>query len=187
MPVQVEVLFRLPRSRVPRFLQNANWVQNVGDFVGPEIFKVAKNARKTRAQTRQLQNLKKILSVRCVLVSGPEMRKLNREFRGQDKVTDILSFESGEPEVLGELVFCLPVLKAQARAHRLSLQEEFLYLFIHGLLHLLAWDHERSQSEAASMFRIQDLVFEKGAFFVKTGLSRKPGSGHPKGDGGERA
>jgi probable rRNA maturation factor len=47
----------------------------------------------------------------------------------------------------------------QAKQHQLASEEEFSYLFIHGLLHLLGYDHEQSQAEAKKMFKIQDKLF----------------------------
>ena len=99
--------------------------------------------------------------VTLVFVGNAEMRKLNHQFRGKDKVTDILSFSPSEALSLGELVFCVPVLKKQAKEHKLTIQDEFTYLFIHGLLHLLDFDHETSARAAHKMYAIQDAIFDK--------------------------
>ena len=87
------------------------------------------------------------------------MQKINLQFRGKDKPTDVLSFESQDAHTLGELIFCLPVLKKQAKEHKQSLQDELTLMIIHGILHLLGYDHEASKAEDALMFQIQEYCF----------------------------
>jgi probable rRNA maturation factor len=94
------------------------------------------------------------------------MKKLNQQFRGRDYATDVLSFEGqglsdDGGAVLGELVLCMPVIKRQAKEHGLSLNEELGYMVLHGILHLLGFDHERTRAEAARMFKVQDEIFAK--------------------------
>lgn len=94
-----------------------------------------------------------------VFVSAHEGEQLNRQFRKKKYATDILSFSPVEASSLGELVFCVPILKKQAQVHELTLKEETLYLLIHGLLHLLGYDHEQSKTKALAMYRLQDELF----------------------------
>ncbi len=89
------------------------------------------------------------------------MKKLNRDFRSKNKVTDILSFSGSEPEELGELALCGPVIEKQARDHQISVREELGYLLIHGVLHLLGHEHEKSRKKAKIMFELQDRLFER--------------------------
>ncbi len=103
-----------------------------------------------------------------VFRSARQMQKLNTTFRNKKKPTDVLSFESGDPMTLGELVFCLPVLIKQAKQQKHSLDQELQYMTIHGLLHLLGYDHESSQAEEALMFRVQDFCFEQVCHLSKT-------------------
>lgn len=89
-------------------------------------------------------------------------RKLNKQFRGKDYATDVLSFGSeGDPESLGELVICPKVIARQAKEHGLSTREELAYMVLHGVLHLLGYDHETSEKDAKVMFKLQDSLFEK--------------------------
>lgn len=79
----------------------------------------------------------------CVaLVSDRRMRALNRQFRGVDHATDVLSFPAGERGFLGDVVIAEGVAKRQAKEHRHSLKIEIQILALHGLLHLLGYDHE---------------------------------------------
>ena len=89
------------------------------------------------------------------------MKGLNKKYRKVDKVTDILSFESYEKNVLGELVFCPEFIEQQAKKHGLSFYEEFSYLILHGILHLLGYDHETDEKEAERMFSLQDKLFDE--------------------------
>lgn len=96
-----------------------------------------------------------------VFLPSQSMKTINFQFRKKNKPTDVLSFSSEDPDSLGELLFCLPVLKKQAKQQKHSLDHELLYMMIHGLLHLLGYDHELSQAEEKLMFRIQDQCFEQ--------------------------
>lgn len=71
-------------------------------------------------------------------VPKAEMRKLNKKFRGKDKPTDVLSFEG-----INEVVICPEVVKEK--------EEDLKKVFIHGVLHLLGYDHEKSEKEAKKM------------------------------------
>ncbi len=125
---------------------------------------------------RERKKLRDAPHVTCVFVGQAYGRRLNREFRGLDYATDVLSFAPIEANYLGELVFCEPVLKRQAREHKISEAEEFQYLLIHGLLHLLGYDHEKSDKEASRMYRLQDSIFDQLA--PEVAVKKTPGQGH---------
>lgn len=94
-----------------------------------------------------------------VFLSKPAARKLNRQFRGRNYATDVLSFPANDENSMGDLVICPEVIQAQAKEHQLSVQHELGYMVLHGLLHLLGYDHEASKSEAKRMFTLQDRLF----------------------------
>lgn len=111
---------------------------------------------------------KKILSAKqtqqeltLVFLDKKSAQKINLEFRGKDYATDVLSFDSMDPSSFGELVLCPEVLKRQSKEHQLTYQDELGYMLLHGILHLLGYDHELGEKEAIEMFGIQDTVFEK--------------------------
>lgn len=95
-----------------------------------------------------------------VFLDRPAAKKINFEFRGRNYATDVLSFDSVDPGSLGELVMCPEVLKKQAQEHQLTYQQELGYMLLHGVLHLLGYDHETNENDARVMFEIQDAVFE---------------------------
>ncbi|MFZ1685744.1 MAG: rRNA maturation RNase YbeY [Candidatus Zixiibacteriota bacterium] len=92
--------------------------------------------------------------INLVFTGDRAIRKLNAEFRGKDKATDVLSFNvesTGEPEsVFGELYISAPTAARQAREYGGTLQEEYLRLVCHGLLHVFGYDHIR-KSDAVKM------------------------------------
>jgi probable rRNA maturation factor len=85
--------------------------------------------------------------VSIALVDEPEMRRLNLSYAGEDHATDVLSFESGitDPDsnrlVLGDIVICLPIAQSQAELAEHTLEDELALLTVHGVLHLLGFDH----------------------------------------------
>lgn len=99
-------------------------------------------------------------------VGRARSQRLNHRFRAKKKPTDVLSFSAVEPGSLGELVVCVPLVKAQARAHDLTVNEELGYLVLHGMLHLLGYEHERGGAQARRMFALQDRLFESLCAFT---------------------
>ena len=92
--------------------------------------------------------------VTIALVSDRRIRALNRQFRGTDHATDVLSFPSGERGFLGDIVIAAGVARRQAREAGHTLQTEFRVLALHGLLHLLGYDHEIDE-EAEEMEQLE--------------------------------
>lgn len=86
-------------------------------------------------------------SVSLILVNKEEIQKLNMQYRGLDRKTDVLSFESGEKIYLGEIFICIDKVKSQAEEYGHSLEREFAFLLVHGLLHLQGYDHQNPEDE----------------------------------------
>ena len=80
--------------------------------------------------------------VSVVFCSDHSIRRLNARYRNIDRVTDVLSFTIDDPDLLGEIYISLPRARVQARLFHTSCEEELLKLFVHGLFHLLGYDHE---------------------------------------------
>ena len=84
------------------------------------------------------------------LISGDaELQRLNRQFRGKDYPTDVLSFPSITPLTLGDLAISFARARAQARAFRHPVETEICILMLHGVLHLLGYDHETDNGRMA--------------------------------------
>ena len=80
-------------------------------------------------------------------VSDKKIRELNRQFRGIDKPTDVLSFPSDGPDELGDVAVSVDTAAAQAKENGLKFDEEIAQLILHGLLHLSGYDHETDNGE----------------------------------------
>jgi len=92
------------------------------------------------------------------LVDADEMRALNHEYRKINKVTNVLSFPAGEiaglpdeaPLALGDIIICAAVVSEEAAAQGKQVADHWAHMLVHGMLHLLGYDHE-SDAEAAEM------------------------------------
>ncbi len=93
-------------------------------------------------------------NVTLVFISKQEMQKLNHQFRKKNSPADILSFAPLEKDSLGELALCLSVVY-QNTPKGLSNKKWLYYLILHGLLHLLGFEHEKK------MYQLQDSIFKK--------------------------
>lgn len=107
-----------------------------------------------------IDNEKKTLEVSLVFLNENDAKKLNWNYRCKDYPTDILSFGSDDPASMGELVLCPQVISRQAKDHGLTLNDELGYIVLHGVLHLLGYDHEKSKVDEELMMSIQDEIFE---------------------------
>ncbi len=95
--------------------------------------------------------------VSIALVSEEEIKILNEEFRGIPEPTDVLSFIYDPlPEVSGEIVLAPSYIKRQAEENNTGFEQELSMLLIHGLLHLLGYDHEKNNEEAELMWQKQE-------------------------------
>lgn len=86
------------------------------------------------------------------IVDADEGQRLNREFRGKDYATDVLTFDySQSPMVMADLVLCAPVVAREARELRVTLADHYAHLLVHGTLHAQGWDHETGEADAEAM------------------------------------
>ena len=86
-------------------------------------------------------------SATIAFVSDKKIRELNRQFRGIDKATDVLSFPSDESDELGDVAVSVDTAATQAKENGLKFDEEIAQLILHGLLHLSGYDHETDNGE----------------------------------------
>jgi probable rRNA maturation factor len=124
-------------------------------FSSRKIKKIAQNALEIVDQDQA--------ELCLVIVGNAEIRKLNAKFRKKDYPTDVLSFPAGDelPEgvqLLGDVVISVEKAKAQSKERRRTLNEEMVTLLIHGIVHLLGYDHERSPKDARIMDRLEKRI-----------------------------
>jgi len=86
-------------------------------------------------------------SATIAFVSDKRIRALNRQFRGVDKATDVLSFPAEDEPNLGDVAVSVDTAEVQAKANGLTLTSEISQLILHGLLHLCGYDHETDNGE----------------------------------------
>lgn len=106
-----------------------------------------------------LNNFNKLSSqVSVNFVDGKLIRKLNNQYRGINKITDVLSFATEESQGdLGDIFICIPQIKRQARLYGVAFEEELKRMLIHGLLHLLGYDHVKKKEEIV-MMKLQEKI-----------------------------
>jgi probable rRNA maturation factor len=97
-------------------------------------------------------------------VAAAEGRRLNREFRGKDYATNVLTFAYAGRPLEGDIVICAPVVAREARAQGKRTAAHHAHLLVHGLLHLQGYDHERSRGEAARMERRERAILARLGF-----------------------
>jgi probable rRNA maturation factor len=96
-------------------------------------------------------------------VGEAEGRRLNREYRGKDYATNVLSFVYETKPLAGDIVICAPVVAREAREQGKPVKAHHAHLLVHGLLHLQGFDHE-SQNDAARMESRERAVLAKLGF-----------------------
>ena len=111
------------------------------------------------------------------LIGPGKMRKLNKKYLGKNRATDILAFgETSRYKVkdvrykirdLGEIVICLREVKKNAKKFKSSFEKELTKVLIHGILHLVGYDHEKNEKEAQKME-------EKEKYYLSKTLNSKP-------------
>lgn len=95
-----------------------------------------------------------------ILVDASEIHRMNKEYRGLDRPTDVISFEEDDEEddtYLGDIFICIDKVYEQALAYGHSKEREFAFLLVHGILHLSGYDHIQKEDEII-MFAKQDEI-----------------------------
>jgi probable rRNA maturation factor len=93
---------------------------------------------------------KKETNLSIALVGQRKIRELNKKYRGKDRITDVLAFPNKEMG-LGEIVICPREVKKNAKKFSSVFEKELAQVLIHGILHLLGYDHEKSEAQAQKM------------------------------------
>ena len=93
------------------------------------------------------------------VVGAEEGRALNRQYRGKDYATNVLTFDyAREPVVSADLVLCAPVVEREAKEQGKTLEAHYAHLLVHGALHAQGYDHEAGEREAMEMEAAEILV-----------------------------
>ena len=141
-----------------------NWLEMASLVIGDLIEKHSLIHPGWNAQTR-------IFRVSILLCGDARIKQLNQQFRQKNKVTDVLSFptfaslrkapsksEPMTPEIfLGDLAICHNKTIKQSKEYGITYWDEFIHLFMHGMIHLMGYDHEASPREEKVMQEFEDL------------------------------
>jgi probable rRNA maturation factor len=123
-------------------------------------------------KTIKLLNRDPNFILEVLIVDEQTIKEINRDYRNKDAVTDVISFAlddevegeivaRGQPNrLLGTIIIGGPVAERQAQEYNHSLKREMKFLFVHGLLHLLGYDHMNKEDEI-EMFALQDKIIGK--------------------------
>lgn len=141
-----------------------------------DIKKYEKELKEVLKYALEKENLKDVV-FNVIIVDNSYIHRLNKEYRGIDRVTDVISFaledEKNEnytdKRILGDIYISLDKAKEQAKEYRHSLDREICFLAVHGLLHLLGYDHQNKEYEKI-MFAKQKEILDGKRF---TNLSKK--------------
>ncbi len=102
-----------------------------------------------------------------IFVEDDEIHQINKDYRKIDRITDVISFafedyediEYNDIRMLGDIYICIPQMKRQAEEYGHSEKRELSFLAVHGLLHLLGYDHMEPEDEKV-MFSLQELILD---------------------------
>ena len=129
-------------------------------------FAVKKSARPRRSEFRRWAKaaLMADASVALRVVGEKEGRALNRDYRGKDYATNVLTFAygaavEGEP-LTGDIVICAPVVAREAAEQDVTLAAHYAHLTLHGMLHLQGYDHE-TEAEAVTMEAVESFIMQR--------------------------
>ncbi len=144
-----------------------------GHAVPEELLQKMTEAAEYAVESENMHNLdKKRCEISVTFVDLDEIHELNKQYRGVDKPTDVLSFpqfddlEEEIPEVceicLGDVVICEQKAREQAEEFGHSFERELVYLFTHSVLHLLGYDHTEEDEKKAMRAREEEIMKQIG-------------------------
>ena len=128
---------------------------------GPKFFE---NVLETAVNELGLKN---DFSLSVNLTVESKMRELNKKHRNKNQPTDVLSFPTDEKSAissiqdLGDIFICLSIAKKDARVENIDIRYKLAQLTTHGFLHLLGYDHEKSEHDAGIMFKTEARILNK--------------------------
>jgi len=103
---------------------------------------------KTAADIYNKEHINEKKQTHLILCSDYRIKKLNATFRNKNKATDVLSFSYNDPDLLGEIYISLQRIEIQARRYKTTYNEECMRMFVHGMFHLLGYDHQTEKDRA---------------------------------------
>ncbi|GGJ63050.1 putative rRNA maturation factor [Anoxybacillus voinovskiensis] len=146
-----------------------DWIDETGEVTDEQI----QTLEQLLCYAAEVEQVPDGAEVSVSFVDNEQIQIINRDYRGKDQPTDVISFaleEMGEgeieiigadiPPVLGDIIISIPKAKEQATEYGHSFMRELGFLAVHGFLHLLGYDHE-TEKEEKEMFAKQEQILEK--------------------------
>ncbi len=140
------------------------------NFKSPELTFKRTELIKVIKTTLQHLALQENYELGLACVDNAESQQLNHAYRTKNKPTNVLSFPAEIPEEilplldarpLGDLVICIPVVLQEAQSQQKAVLSHFYHLLVHGVLHLLGYDHELGEQEAEAMEQLEIDILAK--------------------------
>ena len=147
-------------------------LKNLKIFSSYQKYKLSQNSQEILREILKIVSNNNYYLVNLFIIGKRKSQQLNCQYRKIDKPTDVLAFPfyhfykeevkfaKDAPQDLGDIFICYPVANKQAQEKKYSLEKEIYFLFLHGLLHLLGYDHEETK-ERKIMFSLQDKIFAR--------------------------
>ena len=133
-------------------VNHAQWTREIRDIQNVVLSVIGVTLEKAGVDSQH-----KELSL--VLADNDFIQKLNKEWRGKDKPTNVLSFPQDEPSMLGDVILAFETVQAEAQEQDKRFEDHATHLIVHGILHLLGHDHEEDQ-EAENMEALEIEILE---------------------------
>ncbi len=143
------------------------------EFQAPELVLKRAYIKKVIETSLRFIDIDQDCEIGIACVGNDESHKLNLEYRGKDKPTNVLSFPGDVPEEvvamldalpIGDLVICIPVVLQEAADQQKTPIEHFTHMLVHGALHLMGYDHETSDADAEEMEALEIQILAKLGF-----------------------
>ncbi|MCK9443120.1 MAG: rRNA maturation RNase YbeY [Tissierellaceae bacterium] len=136
---------------------------NIGEDIEKELFRVVK-------KVLEIENIAKEYEISISFVDNETIKKLNRDYRGVDMDTDVLSFpledniDVGGPTLLGDIIISLEKALEQSKDFGHTLEREIAYLTVHSMLHLLGYDHMEEEEKFIMRSKEKEIMKQLGIF-----------------------
>lgn len=148
---------------------NLSWFKHWFNSLTAETLKNMSNKYPSHYPNSVLFRYENKLTTELVLVSNTQIQKINKSFRGKNMPTDVISFKHWDENdplinildniVFGEIFLSVNQASTQSKNYGHSIEREFAFLFVHGLLHLFDFDHEEEEQKQ-QMFSLQEIILQ---------------------------
>jgi probable rRNA maturation factor len=150
-------------------------LKNMAESLSCAVLKNIERDKPDWLNNQIIAPLEKQACLNLIIVSKAAIKKLNKQWLGKDKVTDVLAFplidlnlpteldtQNGELYELGEIFIAYDVAKKQAKEYKHSLERELAFLFVHGMLHIFGFDHKNKSAEKDMFGRQKQILIQAG-------------------------